>query len=96
LKKNFDDPDTSRALTICSDNIADTKKQADADNNVDIHLIVQNMLLSLPGINTQNYRAVMNNVEDIATLSKMSVMQLTPLIGPGNAKKLFSFFLQSS
>ena len=54
----------------------------------------RDMLLSLPGINMQNYRAVMNRVENIAELSKMNVAQLSPLIGPVNAKKLHIFFTQ--
>lgn len=50
------------------------------------------MLLSLPGINTLNYRSIINNVENISELSEMTVEQLTPLIGPVNAKKLVGFF----
>jgi hypothetical protein len=37
----------------------------------------------------------MNNVTDIAELSRLSLQQLTPLIGPANARKLFSFFKQT-
>jgi DNA excision repair protein ERCC-4 len=58
-------------------------------------LTPQDLLLSLPGINTNNFRAVMNNVTDIAELSRLSLQQLTPLIGPANARKLFSFFKQT-
>jgi hypothetical protein len=50
------------------------------------------MLLSLPGINVHNFRDVMNSVTNLAELSAMSVEQLEPLIGPVNAKKLYSFF----
>jgi hypothetical protein len=53
------------------------------------------MLLSLPGINVHNFRDVMNSVTNLAELSGMSVEQLEPLIGPVNAKKLYSFFGQS-
>ena len=50
------------------------------------------MLLSLPGIDSKNYKAVMNNVGSIAELSRMNIHKLTPLIGPVNAKKLYDFF----
>ncbi len=54
----------------------------------------QEILLSLPGITVHNFREVMNSVENLSELSKMSEGQLTPLIGPVNAKKLFTFFRQ--
>lgn len=56
----------------------------------------QEMLLSLPGINRQNYREVMKKVENLRQLSRMSEAELSPLIGPGNAKKLVTFFKQSA
>lgn len=54
------------------------------------------ILLSLPGINVHNFREVLNNVNCLADLSAMSEAQLQPLIGPVNAKKLHTFFTQSS
>ncbi len=54
----------------------------------------QEILLSLPGINVHNFREVMNSVENLCELSKMSEVQLTPLVGPVSAKKLNAFFRQ--
>jgi hypothetical protein len=54
------------------------------------------VLLSLPGVNVHNYRDVMSAVTNLAELSTLSVEQLTPLVGPVNAKKLYTFFGQSS
>lgn len=65
------------------------------DSNCIDDLTPQDILLTLPGINSNNFRAVMNNVTDLAQLSQMTVQQLTPLIGPINAKKLVSFFKQT-
>jgi ERCC4-type nuclease len=48
--------------------------------------------MSLPGIDIKNYKAVMNRVRSIQELSTMNVHQLTPVIGPANAKKLVAFF----
>ncbi len=54
----------------------------------------QEILLSLPGINVHNFREVMSSVENLCELSKMSEVQLTPLVGPVSAKKLCAFFRQ--
>lgn len=54
----------------------------------------QDILLSLPGINVHNFRGVMDKVENIAALTKMSEVELTPLIGAGNARKLVAFCKQ--
>ncbi len=86
LKRSFDDPDVNRCISIGSDD-ANSNDQSCSDDTT-----AQDILLSLPGINTQNYRAVINNVRDLAQLSQMDTQQLTPLIGPVNAKKLVAFF----
>lgn len=62
------------------------------DNEKDLKATAQEMLLSLPCINVHNFRAVMDRVESIAELSTLSELDLTPLLGSGNAKKLFTFF----
>ncbi len=54
----------------------------------------QEILLSLPGVNVHNFREVMNSVQSVAELSTLSEAQLVPLIGPVNARKLFTFFKQ--
>lgn len=89
VKKNFDNPDVNRCLAIGNDDLTTSESNCIDD------LTPQDILLSLPGINTNNFRAVMNSVTDLAQLSQMTVQQLTPLIGPINAKKLVSFFKQT-
>jgi ERCC4-type nuclease len=56
----------------------------------------QEILLSLPGINSQNYRSLLSSekVNNLKDLSQMKEKELIPLIGPVNAKKLYSFFHQ--
>lgn len=49
------------------------------------------MLLSLPCITVHNFRAVMDRVESIAELSKLTEAQLSPMLGAVSAKKLFQF-----
>jgi hypothetical protein len=90
-----------RAIQIGSDGAIGTSGGGGATELGDvpgdnIHMTVNDILLSLPGINLQNCRKVTDNVESIAHLSAMSVETLTPLIGPMNAKKLFAFFINSS
>lgn len=100
LKANFEEADVERAIQVGSDGAtasssgaSDELSDAPADN---IHMTVHDMLLALPGINLQNCHKVIDNVENIAHLSSLSVEQLTPLIGPMNAKKLFAFFHNSN
>lgn len=54
----------------------------------------QDILLSLPGINVHNFRGVMDQVANLAALTKMSAADLTPLIGGANARKLVAFCKQ--
>ena len=66
----------------------------EAESERDVKATAQDMLLSLPCINATNYRAVMDKVESVAALSRMSEAALSPLIGASGAKKLFQFFRQ--
>jgi DNA excision repair protein ERCC-4 len=84
--------DVLKAVSVGANSTDATGAAAGEDNSAE--LAAQEILLSLPGINVQNFRKVMNNVESLAELSKMSQAQLTPLIGPVNAKKLYVFFRQ--
>lgn len=52
------------------------------------------ILLSLPGVTVHNFREVLHRVENLAELSTLSEAQLEPMLGPVNAKKLYSFFKQ--
>lgn len=105
LKENFEEADVDRAIQIGSDGASGSRGMGPSgDGNIDlgdtpadnIHMTVNDMLLSLPGINVQNCRKVTDAVESIAHLSSLSVEKLTPLIGPVNAKKLFAFFHNST
>ena len=52
------------------------------------------ILLSLPGINSHNVVAVMDGVESLAALARMTEAELAPLAGPTNAVLLAKFFRQ--
>jgi DNA excision repair protein ERCC-4 len=99
LKTNFDEPDVEVAAAMGGDGSSSgvgalgAEEGAD-EGSPDMEATARDILLSLPGINSTNVRAVINNVEDLAHLSRMSVAELTPFLGPVNAKKLFAFFIQ--
>ncbi|CAN0277039.1 unnamed protein product [Ectocarpus sp. 4 AP-2014] len=52
------------------------------------------LLMRLPGVNVYNFRNVLREVDTIAELSQLSEEQLRPLLGEGNAAKLYKFFRQ--
>ena len=103
ISLNHDEVDVQKALSVGSilDGHDDREQGENADNEnlggdaeQDARQIAQEMLLSLPGINVHNFREIMNKVENLAQLSKMSEAELAPMIGPGNAKKLVAFMRQ--
>lgn len=54
----------------------------------------QEILLSLPGINSNNFRNILNHskVKCLSDLSKLKENELGAIIGPVNGKKLYAFF----
>ena len=98
LKRNHEEADVDRAIQIGSDISTRSDEQKQDDDHVvdNIHMSINDLLLSLPGINMHNHHKVIDNVENIAHLATLSVEQLTPLVGPVNAKKLFSFMHNTS
>ena len=53
--------------------------------------VARDMLLSLPGVNVHNFRAVMSRVPNLAALAALDVDELAELVGPVNGKKLHEF-----
>lgn len=103
IAAKHDEADIDKAVTVGSalENIDGPGDEPMANSSSttalpDACLTAQEMLLSLPGINVHNFRDVMHHVRDLATLTTLTEAQLTPLVGPGNAKKLRSFFTQRS
>jgi len=56
--------------------------------------VIQELLLSLPGITIHNFRILLDNVENMAQLSKLKLSEFTKLLGHSIGKKLFDFFQQ--
>ena len=91
IMSNHEQADVDKAVSVGSALQSD-RDQTETD--IESRLAAMEMLMSLPGINPQNYFEITKNVENLAELSKMSETQLAPLIGPINAKKLVAFFNQ--
>lgn len=55
--------------------------------------LFQDILLRMPGVNSKNYRSIMNKVADIAELSTLSEDALTGIMGSSQHAKLLWDFL---
>jgi DNA excision repair protein ERCC-4 len=70
----------------------------DADQAIDsaFNLTPQDILRSLPGITSKNYKQVMRNVENIRELAELDIASLSSIIGEGPGKTLWDFFHRDS
>ncbi|ORX93909.1 DNA repair endonuclease XPF [Basidiobolus meristosporus CBS 931.73] len=84
LKKNHDEPDIHKAMTVGVESVSEI--------NSSYSITPQDVLRSLPGITSKNYRFVMSQVENIQELSEMSLERLQKLIGDAPGKELHDFF----
>ena len=92
--------DVHKAVTVGSTSASggsggDSTEFAGLSAAEDARVAANEMLLSLPGVNASNVRAVQSGADSIFHLSQMTVQQLSGLLGnQTNAKKLHSFFRQ--
>lgn len=86
---NHDEVDESKAVQIGGVGLL---QDGAGEEEGDAKLLAKDILLSLPGINENNFRNVMSKVTNISELSKMNEAALAALIGPVNGKKLHTFF----
>ena len=59
----------------------------DKDNK----LSAKEILLSLPGVNNNNYKQIINKVNNISQLCELSESDIISIIGNINGKKLYNF-----
>lgn len=62
-----------------------------ATEREDARLAAQDILLSLPGVNVHNFRAVMNCCTNVSELLNSTEEEMCGLLGSVNGKKLFAF-----
>ncbi|KAI9143822.1 hypothetical protein BKA69DRAFT_1155170 [Paraphysoderma sedebokerense] len=84
LKKNQEQPDPDYAALIGVENT----EEIDSMYNI----CPQDILRTLPGITSKNYKMVMNKVESVYELSHMSLQELQDLIGIEPGKQLYDYF----
>ncbi|KAI8576312.1 hypothetical protein K450DRAFT_257648 [Umbelopsis ramanniana AG] len=83
LKSSHDEPDVEAAVLIGAESIDDVNSMT--------NLTPQEILRSMPGINSKNFRLVMSKVENIEDLSKVSVEDLKEILGQEAGSKLHRF-----
>ncbi|KAL5021200.1 hypothetical protein ScPMuIL_000355 [Solemya velum] len=85
LKVNRLQPDAAKAMTVTA--AEDAMEWSDKYSPGP-----QDMLLKMPGINSKNYRLVMNHVHSLSDLCTQTEDQLASVLGnKSNAKKLWQF-----
>ena len=94
IAENHDGVDVNKATSIGSNINFDRDDSKDCGDVIEKNTkqTAMDILMSLPGINIHNFRDVVDKVSCVAELAKLSELQLTPIIGPVNAKKLRAFF----
>ncbi|PWN88390.1 DNA repair protein [Acaromyces ingoldii] len=87
LKNNYDEPDLDKVAAVGLDE--NSSSSAFSENS--LNMTPQDILLSLPGITTKNFRLVSNSVRDLAELFELELDEIQHLIGIEAGRKLFEF-----
>jgi DNA excision repair protein ERCC-4 len=77
------EPDVRRAISVGAE-----QDEAETD---DINAAAEELLRSLPGVGTKNYRYVMGKVNSIKELCEMKLDEMQELLGVEPGKKCFDF-----
>ncbi|KAG0340657.1 hypothetical protein BG000_011435 [Podila horticola] len=88
LKRSEDEPDVAAAQAV----------GVDPDQEIDsaFNLTPQDILRSLPGITSKNYKQVMSSVQNIRELAELDIASLSAILGEGPAQTLWNFFNKDS
>ncbi|XP_052776482.1 DNA repair endonuclease XPF-like isoform X1 [Mya arenaria] len=85
LKAGREQPEASTAMTVTA--LAEGIDWSDRFSHGP-----QDMLIRMPGVNSKNYKSIMNSMTDIAELSTLTEEELTRIMGNAqNAKQLWNF-----
>lgn len=104
LKQTFEEPDAAKVALIGLEDMMDPEKNTEQTGVVNnststgqsaseqsFNLGPQDLLRALPGVNTKNFRYIMNQVRDMSDLCDMSFEELRELIGVEPARQLSRF-----
>ncbi|KAG2226446.1 hypothetical protein INT45_000614 [Circinella minor] len=83
LKKAEEEPEVDKAVLVGAESTDDV--------NSSYNMTPQDILRSLPGVTSKNYKLLMNDVKNLQELFKLSVDDLKKIIGAEPAKKLYEF-----
>ena len=75
LKRNMDEPDVEKALSIGNLNLVGSDGKP-----IELNPMAQDILLAIPGINHRNVRRVMTGVPDLFSLAQMSQKEISDLL----------------
>ncbi|KDE08113.1 hypothetical protein MVLG_01595 [Microbotryum lychnidis-dioicae p1A1 Lamole] len=87
LKENRPEPDPTQALLIGAD---DSTSSLSIEGS-GFSISPQEILRSLPGVTTKNYRYVMNRVDSVESLCELDLAQMQELIGVEAGRTLWKF-----
>ncbi|GAA5909987.1 hypothetical protein JCM6882_008421 [Rhodosporidiobolus microsporus] len=96
LKDNRDEPDSNKAQLVGLEEdsggvAAEGTAAAFAQGEAALNLAPQEILRSLPGVNSKNYRYLGSQVENLEALAALDLNSLQALIGNEPAKQLHGF-----
>ncbi|DBA04618.1 TPA: LOW QUALITY PROTEIN: hypothetical protein N0F65_012201 [Lagenidium giganteum] len=93
IKKNQDEPDmeTAAAVGTGANTGATSNGTSTSENGLSYNTSAVDVLKRLPGINEHNFRKVLAQVTNLAELSRLSLDELSAIIGKVCAKKLHAF-----
>lgn len=98
LKANHDEVDVDKAVEIGRFESVESLLEdgSNDDDEIDeINEAGRDMLLRLPGVNVNTARKIMQQVDSLAELFKLSREELRRIAGPIIGQKLFTFFRQN-
>ncbi|KAG1143281.1 hypothetical protein G6F37_006756 [Rhizopus arrhizus] len=83
LKKAEEEPNSEKAASIGAE---------EGESGETIHnMTPQDVLRSMPGINSSNYKLIINKVNNLEELAKMSSREISKIIGEECGQKLYQF-----
>ncbi|GAA5808344.1 hypothetical protein MFLAVUS_001734 [Mucor flavus] len=82
LKKTEDEPDSKKATAIGADG---------EDGDTIYNMTPQDILRSMPGVTSINYKIIMNQIQDLDELMHLSQKRINDMIGEEQGRKLYQF-----
>ncbi|KAI9337340.1 hypothetical protein BD770DRAFT_422590 [Pilaira anomala] len=81
-KKTEEEPDSKKATSMGADG---------EDGETIYNMTPQDILRSMPGVTSSNYKHIMNQVQDLDELMHLSQKRINDMIGEGHGRKLYQF-----